>query len=704
MATRKRRQNGSRKRGVRASRARLYHALTEAGFRSQAALAERIAELEGLEQAPKDLVSRVFREQPVELQTLERVARALEVEAWQLYLTSDEPHQPRTEPGAHGDHDAQEPSVGPRDEPPPPRRPTSTLWRVAASLVVILGFAGGAWWLAGSDAPPGGAEDEAAVPAVFALPSPAWLSRPTLVVMAADGAEELQLVDTMRDRLSQHFRLASPSVDLLAHGMEAEAIAEQLRSDAVVESEIMRVGRLAGVRVYLLRGGVRQQVWAQTVEVARLDRALPEVATNATTAVARALGLPVGESASHYPLAPVQDYYLEGRAYLDGPASELNIRRAQGRFEATLRLDANYADAHAGLCEALLEEYWMDDAQRALNDASLACGRAVQLAPWARTTRTAQAHLLRVTGRADEAVEVLVSLLMEDPDDVPALVGLVASRLALYRGSGDLEELELALDAALHARAVDPGFWKPPFWQASLAYFSGDLDGAIEAAEEARRRNENEYVLANLGTFYLCAEELDSAREAYERARVLAPHSYVGDEFLGTIHYLTGEFDTAAELRARAIERLRGAGDPEIHEMWGNLGDAYLASGRPEAAVEAFQRAVEITERDVLQGIDSPADRASRAYYYSRLALLAPERLPPGAGARIERDLRVALDEPLEAGAAVRVAKAWLQYERPELALRAFEQAVALCAGYASTPALATLRPMLGTGELSASP
>lgn len=515
---------------------------------------------------------------------------------------------------------------------------------MAASVVVILGLAGGAWWLTGSSDVPSGEQDAgadgAAVPKVFTVPSPAWLSRPILGVLDGDDPEESQLAEAMRDRLSQHFRLASSSLDLLAHRMETEASSEQLL---------------------------------------------------------------------HYPLAPVQDHYVEGRAYLDGPASQLNIRRAQASFETALRLDENHAAAQAGLCEALLEEYWMDDAEWALNDASLACGRAVQLAPWAPGTRVAQAHLLRATGRADEAVEVLVSLLMEDPNDVNALLGLVAGRLARYDGSGDVDELALALDAARHARAVDPGFWQPPFWQASLAYILGDLAGAIEAGEEARRRDENESVLVNLGTFYLCAAELDRAREACERARELVPHAdashaYVSDELLATIHYLTGEFDTAAELRARAIERLRGAGDPETHDMWGNLGDAYFESGRPKAAIEAYLRAVEITERDVLQGIDSPADRASRAYYYSRLALLAPERLPPGAGARIERDLRVALDEPLEAGAAVRVAKAWLQYERPGLALRAFEQAVALCAGYASTPALASLRPMLGTGELSASP
>ncbi len=690
------RSRSSRKRGVRASRARLCHALTEAGLRSQAALAERIADLEELEQAPKDLVSRVFREQPVELQTLQRVARALNVEAWQLYLTSDEPDGLQ-----HPVPDAKPEPVGATASPattsPGSLPSTATRW-LAPLFAGLAIFATLLWWLGVGQAPPGGesaaaADDGPASPII----RPNWSGEPTLVVTRFDGDADDAFADLLRAELAQHFRLAGSSASFLTHGRSANEIAAQLRSDAVIDGELVRVGRHAGVRVYLFAGGVRQQVWAETVDAARLETRHGELASNATQAVARALGMPLGDSKhiSHYPLAPVQDYYLEGRLHLDGPASELNIRRAQGRFEAALRIDANYADAHAGLCEALLEEYWMEDAQRALNDASLACGRAIQLAPQKAAPRMAHAHLLRVTGRAQESVETLEALLEEDPHDAAAAVALVASLLALFRGDGDAAHIERALAAAEHATAVDPGFWKPPFWKASLAYFAGDVEGAIGAAEEARRRDENEYVLANLGTFYFCATDLESAREAYERAREVAPHSYVGDEFLGMLYYLLGDFETATQLRRAAITRLASVGEPEIHEMWGNLADAYLESGDRDAAADAFLRAVEISERDVLQGIDSPNDRASRAYYYSQLAALAPDRLPPDAKAGIQAELMEALDNALEPGAAMRLARAWLRYEREDLALQAFAQAVRRCGGFAAAPGLESLRPML---------
>lgn len=121
-----------RKRGVRASRASLGQALARAGLRTQSALAERMADLEGLDVPPRDLVNRVFREKPVDPQSLERVARALGVESHTLYLTSAEAAPP-------GGPTATE---GGREAAPGKRRPV-TPWRLAA-VALVLALVGGA--------------------------------------------------------------------------------------------------------------------------------------------------------------------------------------------------------------------------------------------------------------------------------------------------------------------------------------------------------------------------------------------------------------------------------------------------------------------------------------------------------------------------------------------------------------------------------
>ncbi|MEZ5561136.1 MAG: hypothetical protein R3E86_21655 [Pseudomonadales bacterium] len=139
----------SRRRGVRASRIRLEQALAEAGLPrpTQAALAERIADQENLDAAPKDLVSRVFREQPVDPQSIERVARGLGVPAHTLYQTSadaalngadDGPENPRPEAASAA---AETPAESPMETALPARgsRPRRIgLVLLALSLLCVL--------------------------------------------------------------------------------------------------------------------------------------------------------------------------------------------------------------------------------------------------------------------------------------------------------------------------------------------------------------------------------------------------------------------------------------------------------------------------------------------------------------------------------------------------------------------------------------
>src|SRR3546814_26460 len=189
--------------------------------------------------------------------------------------------------------------------------------------------------------------------------------------------------------------------------MGPDAAKRKLRTDVSIDGQMVAVGRFVGLRMYLYTGGRRQQVWAESLPAAMLKRGAAAIAERSALAIRYALGVPIpgAESPPHYPLAPVQDDYLQGMMYLDQPASELNIKRAQSRFAAALRQDANFARAHAGLCRSLLEEYWMDDAQHALTDAAKTCGQALQLSPDDPVVQVSHAHFLRLTGRSDAAVD-----------------------------------------------------------------------------------------------------------------------------------------------------------------------------------------------------------------------------------------------------------------------------------------------------------
>ena len=79
-----------RKRGVRACRGKLEKSMANAGFKTQASLAEAIADKENIETVPKDFVSKVFREIPVAPASIERIANIIGVESYTLYMSKED--------------------------------------------------------------------------------------------------------------------------------------------------------------------------------------------------------------------------------------------------------------------------------------------------------------------------------------------------------------------------------------------------------------------------------------------------------------------------------------------------------------------------------------------------------------------------------------------------------------------------------------
>ena len=674
--------NKQRRRGVQASRVRLTKALTDAGLRTQAALAERIADMEDLDSPPRDAVSRAFRELPVELTTLERIARALNVEVHTLYLTASEAADARPDPRRESPADEQRNDTAhDDDDEPQPREMDGLTMLFALIIVAVLS----AYWFYDrmQNAPKDQPQTGMSQPLLD-------LGTAKLVVQPVEGDDSGQLANALRKQLAEHYSVASPTAGALTSNLATNETAETLRTDGVVEGELVTVGRLSAVRVYLYAADQRHQVWAESFPAVAFADQLEHIATNVSNAVLRATGQSTDDAARHFPLAPVQDDYLEGEYHLDRPSSELNIKRAQSRFEAALRQDANYARAHAGLCQTLLEEHWMASEERALQDAARACGQALQLDADDPVVAAAHAHFLRRTGRNDEAMKLYAEIVERAPKDSAAYYGYANSLLAEWRENSDEAVMEQARAMARKASAVDPVVWKPLFALATMHWFDGDVAAAIATSEAARARDENEYVLANLGSFYLCDGAFENALEAYQAAQRHAPESYVGDEFIGLAQYYLGDYEQSATLRQRAISKV-ATGEPEIHEMWGSLGDSQRMAGNTTAAIAAYRRAAEIAERDYLRGTQPAADQAARAWYYTALASLDPGSVPAAVAHSIDDDLDRIEAEVTEASAHRRMAQTFMLRGETDKARAAIDRAATVCQGYRQMPDLAAL-------------
>jgi len=685
----------SRRRGVRASRQKLARALAAAGFKTQAALAERIADLEGLDAAPKDIVSRVFREQPVDPATLERVARALQTESYLLYLTAEDETEsavPKVdaEPAAVEDVPTVAAPLPVSIPTVSVKTPSTPVWRsIAAFVLVLVGLAAviaaGAWYLI-----PRG-HDSASVSAAQPAPLKPRFGRFKVAITEFKNDEEGELAVLVRERLERTLGVASAALPAITGHEDRAELATRFRVDALIDGEVVRVGQLLAVRAYAYvdARGRREQIWAESLPLSSRDRKLPATADNITAAVHRLFGLPAGESRNpaHFPLAPVQDEYLRARWFMDQAPSEINLRRASGNFNAALRHDANYAAAHAGLCEVILDAVWIDSEERQLSDAEKACVRAAQLAPEAPEVTRAQAAFLSRSGRAEQARTMLVQAREREPDDMEIVLALANVEFELQRRTGEQQWIDASLEHAREATRLTPDFWKPYMWLGVYEAGIGTLDGAIGAFHRAYELDpSNEYVTTNLGTMYFCRGDFEAARDLYVKARDMAPASYAGTEFLGLVYYYLKDFAESARLRQTALDMARAGGNAEIHQIWGALADSYRHAGQRQKAIDAYVQALDIVERDFLMGNGTTGDKAARVYYYLMLSSLDPKRPPKAVLASLERDLDEAYEASTEPTALLRVAQAWQLQKQLAKARRALDKAVQRCPCYGSYP------------------
>lgn len=255
---------------------------------------------------------------------------------------------------------------------------------VAAVGVVLLGAAGAALFTRGS--PASGAVERNAVHSVAVLP---FVHEGTPdEAYFADG-----IVDELRNRLARLDQLtviASASADQYRRSDKPPTdIARELRVDQVLMGTVRWASDGAGARkfrvsVELVDGQSGSVSWRDSFDGDMSDPFV--VQSQIATRVAGALGTAVAadqrQNLADRPTSNVEAYdlYLQGRAIgFSGPS---DTRRSAEQFERAVALDANFAEAWAGLARSLSLLYANTAADSAIaRRARVALDRALALKP-----------------------------------------------------------------------------------------------------------------------------------------------------------------------------------------------------------------------------------------------------------------------------------------------------------------------------------
>jgi len=197
---------------------------------------------------------------------------------------------------------------------------------------------------------------------------------------------------------------------------------------------IDRISALLGVR-YVLQGSVRKagdqlrisaqlldaggrQVWSQSFDrqLEKIFEIQSEIAGAVATTVAS--HVTAQPDIGHQPDLEAYEHYLTGRTLLH----LREIHRAQAEFERAVRIDPEFAEAHADLAIAQA----LSGTQEEIDRARQSVERALQLKPRLLRARAAQGFVLMASDPPDPsgAERVLRDVLAQDPNMSDALLWL----------------------------------------------------------------------------------------------------------------------------------------------------------------------------------------------------------------------------------------------------------------------------------------
>jgi adenylate cyclase len=349
-------------------------------------------------------------------------------------------------------------------------------------------------------------------------------------------------------------------------------IGAKLHVDAVLEGSVRVAGERLRVIAQLVDAATGYQSWSETYEraVADVFAIQREIAEN----VARALKLSLRDHAEFRgeKFAPrnmeAYEHYLRGRQ-LVGQFSQHTIMQAPDFFRRAIALDPGYAQAHAGLADALAQQaQWrFAPAAQVMAEGTVAANRALDLAPELAEAHLAQGHLRSVAGDAEGARRAFERALELNPSLFDAWH--YYARDCYSRG-----EYARAAELFQRAHRVRPDDFTPLVFASSSLHALGDEPGARALAERAANGllQQCELEPDNLRAHYLAGGVLlqvgrrEEGRRLSERALAMAPDDFSALYNAACFHSLAGEPERALDLLERALAKGNGFPDWLRHD------------------------------------------------------------------------------------------------------------------------------------------
>jgi len=673
---------GKRVRGVKASRSKLEKALLNAGIRSQAELAQLIAEREGLATPPKDLVSRTFRQNNVSHNTIARIAQILDVAPHTLYLTQNEV-EVATEADEVIDNQSSSALVSPTQEMnekpvPNPAEKNKSMFKlanryIAMAALLSIGLIAIFW---------PGQDEQSEIPPLLAKEP----YRQVMIIPPAEPVFEALLLKLEED-LKPNYKVATVAMTQLATATSPIDIPEKFGVDFALDIEVIEKGIFKGVVIYVYTKTTKTLLTSYA-DVTYSDE--PENIAHISESTLEEFNRYVvtNNYSSAYFNKQALINYLASKENLAKGLSEINVSRALELVHLVLDEypDSDIANAH--LCNLYAQKVYLSSDPTYFERANSACQKASSIAPHAAETHFAFGQLMRRQNSISEAIAHYKQAISNQPSFVQPRLGLTESYIKQFLQTQDSSYLELARKTISEAETLQPNNWQVPFISARISFFSGDTNTAIQKFEQSLSLEKTLNTLGNIGSLYFCTGDIDKAYAKYKQLEEEFGPSPMSDHLLASTSFYNQRYQESIDYNLRSLERQEMSNSDGLYQTWINLGEAYLANGQTEKARDAYSKSIQQAE---LSGQLEDKNVLAQQLYAHISILKIDEKLDQNQKEYLAKNLEKIQANIADPGAVLRSMLIWIELGEMARAKALRDSLVMQCKGYAEHPSIAKL-------------
>ena len=377
-----------------------------------------------------------------------------------------------------------------------------------------------------------------------------------------DGTAE-EIIDALCAVTGLHVASRSASFQLKNRAVDAREVGRLLNVHAFLEGSVRKSDDRLRITAQLIDVGHGGHLWSQSFDrkVEDIFSVQEDIARHVVAAMRVNL---LDADSSRLKRrgtrnAAAYELYLRGRQLLN-KEKEAENRAAVEVFREAIRLDPNFADAHAGLADVLTQLLRQRVIPSELSaDALAASQRAVELAPDLADAYVARGNALLMHGEADEAQRAFERATALDPRNFYAHYWFAKFWVARAQHALAVKHYELAFE-------IQPDDYRPIVLSIQEYQAINDKAGEQNALRRAwpvlERRlaldPHDSYASDHGAGVLMLLGRRDEANRLLDRAIALRPDDYRTLYTAACTAALGGEYDRALDFLDRAVGTGRG--------------------------------------------------------------------------------------------------------------------------------------------------